>query len=210
MTGTAWPRLDVLGARPTARSSSTSSSTSGVVVDRLGRQLRHREAERPLRQQRDARAERHHAEADPDPVHERVDDDVQARRLVLQVERRHHDVEVLRRRRAGSRPRSSAPPRACGRTTSPGTSCRSPCRPSKHGQVPRDHLLLAVVGDLHRRRGARVKWPDLRLLPGLQQHLLFLLEALAREAEEHQHDAEVDDVAAVAALASGRRGRSAP
>ena len=34
----------------------------------------------------------------------------------------------------------------------------------------------------------------------LQQRLLFLLEPLAGKAEEHQHDADVDDVAAVAAL----------
>ncbi len=41
---------------------------------------------------------------------------------------------------------------------------------------------------------------DGRLLARLEQHLLFLLEAVAGEAEEDQHDADVDDVAAVAAL----------
>jgi hypothetical protein len=46
---------------------------------------------------------------------------------------------------------------------------------------------------------ADVKPPTSRL-PGLERQVLFvLLVALPGEAEEHQHDAEVDDVAAVAA-----------
>src|SRR4029079_17288563 len=38
------------------------------------------------------------------------------------------------------------------------------------------------------------------LLARVQLHVLLLLVALAGEAEEHQDDAEMDDVAAVAAL----------
>ena len=43
---------------------------------------------------------------------------------------------------------------------------------------------------------------DGQLLPRLHQRLLFLLETLTGKAEEDQHDADVHDVAAVAALGS--------
>ena len=61
-----------------------------------------------------------------------------------------------------------------------------------------DHLLLRVARHPQRivADGERA---DRCLLPDLEQHLLFLLEALPGEPEEHQHDADVDDVAAVAA-----------
>ena len=49
--------------------------------------------------------------------------------LLLDVEAGQHDVQVLGERRGGSRPRWSAPPRACGRTTSPGTSSPSSLPP---------------------------------------------------------------------------------
>ena len=50
-----------------------------------------------------------------------------------------------------------------------------------------------------------MKSPTCHLLSGLQLHLFVLLEALAGEAEEDQHDAEVHDVAAVAALVAATR-----
>src|SRR5688572_7115383 len=70
---------------------------------------------------------------------------------------------------------------------------------AEHGRVRRDHLLLTVVGDADviEADGERA---DLRLLAGLEQHLLVLLEAFAGEPQEHQDNADVDDIAAVAAL----------
>ena len=65
--------------------------------------------------------------------------------------------------------------------------------------VRRDHLLLAVVGDLERVVADDVV-ADLSPAARASSARLFLLEALAGEAEEDQHDADVHDVAAVAAL----------
>ena len=45
-----------------------------------------------------------------------------------------------------------------------------------------------------------VKSPIVVCLAGLQEHLLVELESAPRESQEDQHDAEVDDVAAVAPL----------
>src|SRR5262245_51258494 len=44
---------------------------------------------------------------------------------------------------------------------------------------------------------------DGHLLALLEQRLFFLLEALASEAQEHQHDPNVDDVATVAPFRAG-------
>jgi hypothetical protein len=69
----------------------------------------------------------------------------------------------------------------------------------EHRQVPGHHLLLAIVGHAHRVVADGVAAHG-RLVARPDEQLLLHLEALAREAEEHQDDAQVDDVAAVAPL----------
>ena len=60
-----------------------------------------------------------------------------------------------------------------------------------------DHLLLIVVVTVS--ASCRIVKPPSVVCAELHQDLLVLLEALAGKPEEHQHDAHVDDVAAVAA-----------
>ena len=66
--------------------------------------------------------------------------------------------------------------------------------------VGRDHLLLRVLGDVQRVEEDPVRPRD-RGLSWLQADLFLQLavEPFAGEAEEDQHDAEVHDVAGVAA-----------
>ncbi len=80
-----------------------------------------------------------------------------------------------------------------------GSSVPSGLAVLEQADVPRHHLLLRVVGHAQ-RIVPDCEMADGQLLTGLHQRLFFLLEALAGESEEHEHDADVHDVAAVAAL----------
>src|SRR5262245_16436471 len=66
-------------------------------------------------------------------------------------------------------------------------------------QVRRSHLALPVVADLDAVVTNRVA-ADLDLVAQLQRRLLVDLVGAARESDEHQHDADMDDVPAVTAL----------
>ncbi len=59
-----------------------------------------------------------------------------------------------------------------------------------------NHLFLAVLGDPQVVHSHRVV-AERRLLTGFQQDRGRLLVALTRESEEHQHDADMNDVAAI-------------
>src|SRR5207237_1223267 len=62
----------------------------------------------------------------------------------------------------------------------------------EHGDVRRDHLLLSVVIQLHAVIAKRVT-SDGHLLPRMEQYLLVALIRIACEAEEDQHDANMDE-----------------
>ena len=179
--------------------SATSSSSATVDGRRALRRASHGEAVGALGQQRDAGAERHDAEPEPDPVHQRVDDDVQAGRLVLQIEGRQHDVEVLGDPAPdgdlGRRLLLVLPEEPLGRVHL--ADLRAVL---EHGEVRRDHLLLPVVGHLHRVVPHGVVRRRSTCCPGLSSTCSSCLKPVAGKAEEDQHDADVDDVAAVAAL----------
>ena len=163
--------------------------------------LRRREREHRLGHQRQTGPERNHPEADPDPVHERVDRDRVGRRLRRGVVRRQHDVDVV----AGRSPDRhlggrlvfvlvEEPPRR--------QQLADHVAVLAHRDVAGDHLLLGVAGH-PQRIVTDGELADLDGLARLQQRLLFLLEPLAREAKEHEHHPDVDDVAAVAPLRAG-------
>ena len=167
------------------------------MVDRALGHARQRERERALRQQRDdvpiART--------PKPSQIQLTSGLTTTCSVadcsLDVEAGEHDVEVLGRAAADRHLGRRLAPRACGRTT-----CAGYISPS--GLPSRVTVELAVTicfwpsSVTASASCVTVKRPTVTSWPGLQQHLLLALEALAGEAEEHQHDAEVDDVAAVA------------
>ena len=140
-----------------------------------------------------------HAEADPQPVDQRVDHELDGGGLLARLERRAAPGRCPRRttRRIAT---SVVGMSSCFRKNQrAGYIFADFLAVLGDGDVRRDHLLLAVVGDPQRVE-PRGEVADLHRLPRLQQQLLRLLEALAGEAEEHQDDADVDDVAAVAPL----------
>ena len=72
----------------------------------------------------------------------------------------------------------------------------------EHADVPRDHLFLFIARDGNRVVTNR-EFAHSGLLAGIQPDLFLALVALAREAEEHEYDAKMDDVAAVTAALTG-------
>ena len=163
-----------------------------------GRQLRQREGNGGLRQERDAGAERQHAKPQPNPVYERVDVQLQGGRLNVRLVASQHDVKVL-----GQRPSDGHIGGRLALVPSEEQLRRIlPVDLSsilEQRQVRRHHLLLAIVGDLQGVVANRVM-ADRGLLARCQPDRLLDLERLARKAEEDQHDADVDDVPAVAPL----------
>jgi hypothetical protein len=132
--------------------------------------------------QEHADAERQQSESHPHPVDERVDVHGEARRLGRGVEGGEHQVDVLREAamdgHLGGRRFFVLAEDPLGRIH---LGERLPV--TEHGDVRRDHLLLAVVGD---RQGivAHHEVAHRHLLPRFELRLFLLLEAFAREAEE--------------------------
>jgi hypothetical protein len=149
------------------------------------------------------RAKSQHTESEPHPVHERRHRDLDVRGLLPCLELRHHDIQVFSERAPNRRfrrwlilvlPEEPASGIHLGQL---GTI-------PEDGHFGRHHLLAAIVGD----PDAVVPNPvvaNLHLLAGLHQQRLVLLQPFPGKAHEHQDDANMNQVAAVAALVAANQ-----
>ena len=205
------PRHAALRRQRRPPSSTSTSSSATRRRRRFGRQLRQRERERALRQQRDAGAERHDAEAEPDPVHQRVDDDLQRHRL---------------RRRGRSRRARRRDPRPSVRRIATSVVGSCSCLRKHHLRRIQRVDLLAV--DEHRRctPSTICFWPSSVTFtpslrdacsapivvssPELQQHLLVALAARCRRSRGRSARCRRGRCSRRSGACCGRPGRRAP